>query len=123
MHGSEVIGRLRCRFGLGSNPSSRMKLYVLLQRAALADEVVGEVISQLELESVGKRSPDRWFMRSVVLRLRELDLLGGGGAVRFLGAEFGELPADVPLQPKEVCPLKPGSGVRGGMRQRFEAAG
>jgi len=67
---------LEQRFGLGSQPELRRRLF---QRLQLAVEVHGEralkPLQTVAAEAKGARKPDRYFCRAALLRLRELNLL------------------------------------------------
>lgn len=67
---------LEQRFGLGSQPALRRRLF---QRLQLAVEVHGErAQKQLQIvaaEAKGARKPDRYFCRAALCRLREMNLL------------------------------------------------
>lgn len=67
---------LEQRFGLGSQPELRRRLF---QRLQLAVEVHGErAKKQLQIvaaEAKGARKPDRYFCRAALCRLREMNLL------------------------------------------------
>jgi len=71
-----IATHLERRFGLGSQPALRRRLYERLQ---LAVEVHGErALKQLQgvaAEAKGARKPDRYFCRAALCRLREMNLL------------------------------------------------
>jgi hypothetical protein len=73
---SKVARQLEERFGLGSQPELRRRLF---QRLQLATEVHGErALNQLKIvaaEAKGARKPDRYFCRAALCRLREQNLL------------------------------------------------
>lgn len=76
MHIHEVVPQLRRRLGLGERPHVRLRFYQRLAACADRDPVVLEIISQTLVEAADKKSPDRWFCRSVRLRLEECGLAG-----------------------------------------------
>jgi hypothetical protein len=71
-----IAGQLERKFGLGSQPALRRRLFERLQ---LATEVHGErALKQLQIvaaEAKGARKPDRYFCRAALCRLREMNLL------------------------------------------------
>jgi hypothetical protein len=74
---AEKIARhLEQRFGLGSQPDLRRRLY---HRLGLAVEVHGErAFGQLKIlaaEARSARKPDRYFCRAALCRMREMGLL------------------------------------------------
>lgn len=77
---SEIAKRLEDRFGLGSRPDLRRRLYEQLEDlvyAAPADEGqrAYEVIAGVASDAVGKSEPGRYFAHVVKLRLVEKGLL------------------------------------------------
>jgi len=73
---SKIAKHLEARFGLGSQPELRRRLF---QRLQLAVEIHGEralkPLQTVAAEAKGARKPDRYFCRAALLRLRELNLL------------------------------------------------
>lgn len=70
--GFTIVQRLERKFGLGDQPGTRRRLYQRLQN--LVDqhgEAAFRVIAETVAESGHARKPDRWFVRSVKLRLQE----------------------------------------------------
>lgn len=71
-----IAWHLEQRFGVGSQPELRRRLF---QRLQLAVEVHGEralkPLQTVAAEARGARKPDRYFCRAALLRLRELNLL------------------------------------------------
>lgn len=67
---------LEQKFGLGSQPELRRKLF---QRLELAVEIHGEralkPLQTVAAEARGARKPDRYFCRAALCRLREMNLL------------------------------------------------
>jgi len=74
--GFDLRNRLERRFGLGSDPEARKRLYARLQ---LAVEVFGErayrALSTVAAEAASARAPDRYFCFAAVRRLSELGLM------------------------------------------------
>jgi len=73
---SKIAHHLKQKFGLGSQPALRERLY---QRLQLAVEIHGErALKQLQTvaaEAKHARKPDRYFCRAALCRLREMNLL------------------------------------------------
>lgn len=71
-----IAGQLERKFGLGSQPALRRRLFERLQ---LAVEIHGErALKQLQIvaaEANGARKKDRYFCRAALCRLREMNLL------------------------------------------------
>jgi len=67
-----ILQRLERKFGLGDQPGTRRRLYQRLQTIVEQHgEMALKVISETVAESGHARKPDRWFVRSVKLRLQE----------------------------------------------------
>lgn len=72
-----VEQRLRRKFGLGDQPAKRIALYKQLQaivdrHGRDAEDVIGEAVA----ESVGTNHPDRYFCKSIKLKMRERGFSG-----------------------------------------------
>jgi hypothetical protein len=76
-----VASRLASKFGLGKEPAARRALFAKLE--ALTEGPRGDIalrcISEAVAQAAGARSPDRYFCRAVVLKLRESGLLAPKG--------------------------------------------
>lgn len=73
----DVAERLERRFGLGSDPDRRRKLYERLQRACEQHgDLAYKILTDVACAAQGARSPDRYFCHGVMARLRESGLNG-----------------------------------------------
>lgn len=72
----QLESKLERRYGLGSKPDSRRAFY---RRLKLAVEIHGErawiAIRTVAAEADGARSPERYFCRTALCRLREAGLM------------------------------------------------
>lgn len=69
---SEIASRLERKFGLGTRPELRRRLYVFLQE--LVDQHGSEayvIVASAAADSEGKNHPGRYFAKVVKLRLVE----------------------------------------------------
>ncbi len=75
---SDIAERLESRFGLGSRPELRQRLYRDLESRVYEGEQgerVFEVIASVAADAVGKRDPGRYFAYVVQRRLAERGMI------------------------------------------------
>lgn len=79
---SHIAERLQRKFGLGTNPDRRRRLYASLaeevERHPEAERVIGDCVQcAFGKDAAGEpiKNPGNWFCRSVILRLREAGFL------------------------------------------------
>jgi hypothetical protein len=73
--GTNIIDRLRRKYGLGANPSKRMAFYKRLQEIVdKHGDPAYQAISEAVAQAVGKLHPDRYFSKAVVNKLKDLKL-------------------------------------------------
>jgi hypothetical protein len=72
---TDVIDRLRRKYGLGANPAKRMAFYQRVQEIVdKHGDPAYEAVSEAVAQSVGKLHPDRYFCKAVANKLKELKI-------------------------------------------------
>jgi len=66
-----IAKRLEARFGLGTMPLVRRRLYLRIERICLHDEVATAIVAETATTATGKEKPGNWFAASVTRRLAE----------------------------------------------------
>lgn len=67
-----IAKRLEARFGLGSMPLVRKRLYMRIERMCHNDEVAYQIVAEVANTATKKDDPGVWFAAAVTRRLAEM---------------------------------------------------